>query len=152
MNVEKLNVESTKCSIGILGNWLDGKSQMFNWLFVQYFLVNVTCSNAFVGSTGHLPPTSSRHLISLLKLVRDLKRNDMKPSTGQNDCQQLKWHPFAPHLWTFFDITIQTLHNFWNQAPIRCRDGKLRLETSLSRTTFRLIVLRPATDVALPLN
>ena len=53
MNVEKLNVELTKCSIGILGNWLDGKSQMFNRLFVQYFLVNVTCSNAFVGSTGH---------------------------------------------------------------------------------------------------
>ena len=54
MNVEKLNVELTKCSIGILGNWLNGKRQMLNRLFVQYFLVNVTCSNAFGGSTGHL--------------------------------------------------------------------------------------------------
>ena len=53
MNVEKLNVELTKCSIGILGNWLNGKRQMLNRLFVQYFLVNVTCSNAFGGSTGH---------------------------------------------------------------------------------------------------
>ena len=53
MNVKKLNVELTICWIGILGNWLDGKSQMLNWLFVQYFLVNMTCSNAFVGSTGH---------------------------------------------------------------------------------------------------
>ena len=53
MNVKKLNVELTTCWIGILGNWLDGKSQMLNWLFVQYFLVNMTCSNAFVGSPGH---------------------------------------------------------------------------------------------------
>ena len=28
---------------------------MLNRLFVQYFLVNVTCSNAFGGSTGHHP-------------------------------------------------------------------------------------------------
>ena len=56
MNVEKLNVELTKCSIGILGNWLNGKRQMLNRLFVQYFLVNVTCSNAFGGSTGHRFP------------------------------------------------------------------------------------------------
>ena len=71
MNVEKLNVELTKCSIGILGNWLNGKRQMLNWLFVQYFLVNVTCSNAFGGSTGHRIADVNKDAISRLSVSGD---------------------------------------------------------------------------------